>query len=109
MDTCERKTLTSEEEKKLTRFIATCYEALNIYGKSPEQLEAITMLMQITLKDQPYNLIRRGFEKHIRQSSVMPTPHDILNAISMIKLEDMCEATRLSRLNGAQKCITTNS
>lgn len=61
---------------------------MNIYGKTPEQLEAIIMLMQMTLNDYPYGSIRRGFERHIKESAVMPTPHDIINAIKKNDAED---------------------
>ena len=81
-DTSEQKTLTSDGKKKLTRLVAACYEALNVFGKSPEQLESITMIMQMTLAKYDYEIIRKAFEIHLTQSSIMPTPADIIKIIS---------------------------
>jgi len=74
--------LTSEEKKKLTRLITCCYEALNIYGKTPEQLESIITLMRVVLKGIPYQEIKIAFEMHLKASSTMPTPHDIIKLIT---------------------------
>ena len=83
-DTQERKTPISEDienQRKLTRLVTACYEGLNIYGKTPEQLEAIIMLMQMTLGRFDYEAIRDAFGKYLQNGSVMPTPADIIKII----------------------------
>lgn len=89
--TSELQTLTSEESQKLTRLVTACYHSLNVYGKTPEQLESVIMLMQMTLKHHPYGIIRRAFENYIQGNSAMPTPHDILAKIKYLEDEDFRE------------------
>jgi hypothetical protein len=93
----EQKTPISEDlqgKKKLTRLVTACYEGLNIYGKSPEQLEAIIMLMQMTLKRFPYEIIKSAFEIYLEKGSVMPTPADIIKTIEPPQKEQVwCGAT----------------
>jgi len=79
--TCEPRTLTSEEKKKLTVLITTTYQALRTYGKTPEELEALIMFMQMTLADKSYEDIRAAFMQHIKESPEVPTPSDILKRI----------------------------
>lgn len=89
--TQERKTPISddiENQRKLTRLVTACYEGLNVYGKSPEQLEAVIMLMQMTLGEYTYPIVRRGFERHLKESATMPTPHDIIKLIKKIDIEE---------------------
>ncbi len=68
--------------------MTACYEGLNVYGKSPEQLEAVIMLMQMTLGEYTYPIVRRGFERHLKESATMPTPHDIIKLIKKIDIEE---------------------
>lgn len=46
------------------------------------------MLMQMMLKDKPYDVVRGAFEEHLRNSPNMPTPHDILGYIDAIELRE---------------------
>lgn len=96
-DISEQKTLISEDlegRKKLTRLVTACYESMNVYGKSPEQLEAIIMLMQMTLKRFPYEIVRKAFEIYLEKNSTMPTPSDIIKIIEPPKQErKWCGAT----------------
>ena len=83
-DTQERKTPISDDlegKKKLTRLVTACYEGLNIYGKSPEQLEAIIMLMQMTLGRFDYEVVREAFGRYLQHGATMPTPADIIKII----------------------------
>ncbi len=80
--TQERKIQTSnEDQKKLTRLVTACYEGLNTYGKSPEQLEASIMLMQMTLGRFQYDTVREAFSIYLQTGSTMPTPADIIKII----------------------------
>ncbi len=96
-DTCEQKTPISKDiegKKKLTRLITACYEALNIYGKSPEQLEAIIMLMQMTLGRFEYEVVKEAFGEYLQRGSIMPTPADIIKIIEPpIEPRKWCGAT----------------
>ena len=81
-DICEQKIQTSnEDKKKLTRLVTACYEGLNVYGKSPEQLEASIMLMQMTLGRFPYDVVREAFSIYLQTGATMPTPADIIKIV----------------------------
>ena len=77
-----------ESKKKLVRLVKTCFDGLKTYGNSAEQLEACTMLMQMMLKDEPYELVKQAFEVHLRQSSEMPTPHEILANVNSLRMRE---------------------
>lgn len=47
--------------------------------------------MHMTLTEHSYGIIRRAFERHIKESAVMPTPHDILKLIKTIDNEEISE------------------
>jgi len=83
-DTSEQKTLISDSDEdslKLTRLVTTCYEALNVYGKTPEQLEAIIAIMQMDLEDYTYSVVREAFKIYRKTNSAMPTTADIVKII----------------------------
>lgn len=67
-----------EAKKKLTMLVKSCYEALNTYGKSPENLEATIMLMQMALGRFDYEAIREAFGIYLQTNSDMPKPADII-------------------------------
>lgn len=96
-DTQERKTPISDsldDKIKLTRLVAACYEALNVYGKSPEQLEASIMLMQMTLGRFDYEKVRDAFSKYLQYGATMPTPADIIKIIEPpVEPRKWCGAT----------------
>lgn len=80
----EQKILISndlEGKKKLTLLVKSCYESLNTYGKSPEQLEATIMLMQMVLGRFSYEDVRKAFGIYLQKSSDMPKPADIVKII----------------------------
>jgi hypothetical protein len=85
----------SEEDSiKLTRLVTTCYEALNVYGKTPEQLEAIIAIFQMDLEDYEYAVVRQAFKIYRKTNSTMPTPADIIKIIDPPKEErKWCGAT----------------
>lgn len=86
----------AEDKKKLTALIKACYNSLNTYGKSPEQLEASIMLMQMTLGRFPYDIIREAFSIYLQNGSTMPTPSDIIKIIEPPKEEKKwCKVTFL--------------
>ncbi len=95
--TLERRIQTSDEDqKKLTRLVTACYEGLNLYGKSPEQLEASIMLMQMTLGRFQYEVVREAFSIYLQSGSNMPTPADIIKIIEPpIPEKKWCKVTFL--------------
>ena len=97
-DICEQKTLTSEEKKKLTVLITSTYQALKTYGKTPEELEALIMFMQMTLIDKPYKDIRAAFMSHIRESPEVPTPSDILKRLPVPPTDNGLTEAQYKRL-----------
>jgi len=70
-----------EDKKKLTLLVKSCYEALNTYGKSPDNMEASVMLMQMMLGKFPYEQVRSAFETYLNTNSEMPKPADIIAII----------------------------
>lgn len=71
----------TDDKKKLTRLVTACYEGLNVYGKTPEQLEGSIMLMQMTLGRFDYETVREAFSIYLQSGSTMPTPADIIKII----------------------------
>lgn len=65
----------------LAEMIALCYETLNVYGKKPEQLEAVVKLFSIVLADQSIGDVRQAFVAYLRNHRDMPTPSDIIGYI----------------------------
>lgn len=80
-DICGQKTPISdslEDKRKLTRLVTSCYHALRQYGKSPEELEAIIMLMQIKLAKYAYEDVRMAFDKLLDTATQVPTPAEVI-------------------------------
>ena len=98
-DICEQRIPISEsieDKKKLTRLVTACYEALNVYGKTPEQLEGCIMLMQMTLGRFDYELVRAAFGLYLQSGSTMPTPADIIKIIEPpVEEKKWCKVTFL--------------
>lgn len=58
-----------------------CFQALKLYGREPEQLEAVNGMFQLVLAEYHLSDIRRAFAYYLSVSSEMPTPADICNII----------------------------
>lgn len=109
----EPKTLISDSEEdsiKLTRLVTTCYEALNVYGKTPEQLEAIIAIFQMDLEDYEYSVVRQAFKVYRKTNSTMPTPADIIKIIEPPKeKKEWCKVTFLEiKRKKRENVFTTN-
>ncbi len=83
-----------EDKKKLTLLVKRCYETLNTYGKSPEQLESSVMLMQMVLGEFDYDAVRGAFMQFLQVSSDMPKPADIIGILEPEKkVKKWCAVT----------------
>lgn len=67
--------------RKLTNLLFQCYDALKVYGKEPEQLDATNKMFQMVLSDFPYEKIEAAFRYYLQHNSEMPAPADIATII----------------------------
>jgi hypothetical protein len=73
---------TSKQNRRdLGQFVSQCFDALNTYGKTPDQLANATKMFVNILKDYPMDAVIKAFGSWMRRSSIMPTPADIVNII----------------------------
>lgn len=73
---------TSKQNRRdLGGFVRQCFDALNTYGKTPDQLANATLMFVNILKDYPMDKVISAFGSWMRRSSTMPTPADIVNII----------------------------
>ena len=70
-----------EAQKRLTSLLLVCFDALNVYGKEPEQLGNITKLFQLVLGRFSIADVENAFAVYLQKNSVMPTPADIVKII----------------------------
>jgi len=70
------------DQAKLCELLAQCYDSLNTYGKTPEQLENHTAVFLMILGDYSFEKIKAALVQHMKQSSSIPTPADIENIIN---------------------------
>lgn len=67
---------------QLGAFLLQCYDALNTYGKTPDQLENYTKVFILAMGEYAYEDIRAAFIRHIQTSTNLPMPADIINIIN---------------------------
>jgi len=70
--------------KMITDMVSQCFETLNIYGKTTEELPTIIKLFQVTLAEYQPQDIEKAFAEHIKTNSIMPVPADIVARIDAI-------------------------
>lgn len=58
-----------------------CFQALKLYGKEPETLEATVSMFQMVLADYPPEAIRKAFANYLKRHNEMPAPADIASLI----------------------------
>lgn len=58
--------------------LMTCFQAMKLYGREPEQFDAIVTLFQMVLAPYPFHKIEAAFVEHIKRKTEMPTPADIV-------------------------------
>lgn len=67
--------------KELATILFQCFQALKLYGKEPEALEAVVAMHQMVLADYPFGKIRDAFAFYLRTNTELPAPADIANII----------------------------
>lgn len=77
----------NESKIQFCEFLSQCYDGLNTYGKTPEQLENLTGLFLEVLGGYPIEVVKNAFLQHIKRSSNLPTPADIMNIIDPLPEE----------------------
>ena len=65
-------------EKQIALLVSTCFDSLNSYGKTPEQLTNTTALFINMFRDKDIEVTRRAFTLYTCENKEMPTPSDIL-------------------------------
>lgn len=73
--------LSSQETLQLLSFLDTSFAVLDTYGRKPDQLTEISKIFVEMLKGYTFEKIKQGFMQHMKRSSRMPTPADIINLI----------------------------
>ena len=62
-------------------FMVTCFDALDTYGKTKEQLNSSIKLFVVMLAKYPAALISKAFEQWVATERKMPAPADIIEII----------------------------
>lgn len=70
-----------QARKQLAKLINQLFKILNIYGKKPEDIADIVAGFCFVLSDYDIESVTDAFKMHLRKSSVMPTPADIVAII----------------------------
>lgn len=61
--------------------VTQCFDSLNIYGKEPEQLENMILMMVHALAEYEYLEIKNAFIEWVKTRGEMPTPSGIIEII----------------------------
>ena len=70
-----------KSREDVREFILVCFDALDTYGKTPDQLGNAVKLFILTLADYPVPLVRNAFIRWAQERSKMPSPADIISLI----------------------------
>lgn len=68
-------------QQQLSVMVSQCFQALKLYGKQAESLEAMIQMHQAVLAEYPISKIRQGFTEFLKRGSEIPMPADIVNLI----------------------------
>jgi hypothetical protein len=86
-DTKTSRSFDEQEQEQIAELLSQCFDVLNTYGKTPEQLENMTGMFLATLQGYDFKDVKSAFIQHMRTSRSMPTPADIINIIEPPKQE----------------------
>lgn len=67
--------------ESLALILGQCFQALNLYGKEPEQIEATIGLHQMVLSSYSIDQIKPAFIRWLETNSTFPAPADIVSLI----------------------------
>jgi len=92
MTQCERPSsisasLTSGEQAEVALLVRQCFDVLDTFGKTPEQLTNIIKGFVVQLSEYSYDQVRAAFRQYLKRNSKMPCPADIVNIIDPPKQE----------------------
>lgn len=73
--------LSDSDKNNLGQFIIQCFDALDTYGKTPDQLENLCKVSIAMLSGYPMDKIIMAFNQWVKRNSKIPTPSDIVNII----------------------------
>jgi hypothetical protein len=79
--------LTGSEQAEVALLVRQCFDVLDTFGKTPDQLTNIIKAFVTQLAEYPYDQVRAAFRAYIKRSTVMPKPADIINLIDPPKEE----------------------
>lgn len=69
----------------MAEILSQCFDVLKTYGKEPESLENMHRAFMFTLEDYSAQQIQKAFISHLKTSSEIPTPADIIKHIEVKK------------------------
>src|ERR1700730_1796865 len=79
--------LTSGEQAEVAILVRQCFDVLDTFGKTPDQLTNIIKAFVTQLAEYRYEQVRMAFRAYIKRNAVMPKPADIINLIDPPKAE----------------------
>lgn len=83
-------------QNKLCELLTICFDTLDTYGKTEEQLESAIKVFQLVLKDYTYNEVEQAIYRYMQVAKTMPKPADIINIINPPKKKrEFCKVTFL--------------
>lgn len=70
-----------ESKASLAMMIGSLFESQRVFGKEPEQVDALIGVFIMALADYPFPAIDKAMRLWVKRSAEMPTPFDIVNLI----------------------------
>ena len=86
----------SQGRTALAVMLQQCFQALNLYGKEPEQIEAAINIHQMVLAPFPIEQIRAAFAKWLETHDTFPAPANIVSLIKRGGKPPLSEAVYIS-------------
>lgn len=71
----------AKAQEQLDGMLLSCFAVQKMYGRAPENLEAINQIFHRLLADHPGNLVIKAFETWMRTNQEFPTPADIIGLV----------------------------
>jgi hypothetical protein len=65
----------------LTVMLSQSFRALKLYGREPEDFEAINAMFQLVLADYPIDKIKQAFAVYLKRHNELPAPADLVQII----------------------------
>jgi hypothetical protein len=79
--------LSTGQQAEVALLVRQCFDVLDIFGKTPEQLTNIIKAFVTQLSEYPYAQVKGAFQQYLKRNSKMPCPADIVNLIDPPKQE----------------------